>query len=258
MPHLTVNGANLYYEQAGSGEHALVLIHGNVASSRWWDDLFAPLAEQFTVVRLDLRGCGQSEPAGGNSVAQYAADVQGLLEQLGLKRVTVVGHSLGGAVSMQLAVTAPELLEGMVLINSAPAEGLVTPEERKPLIEMMIQDRNLMKMSLAAVIPTKASGEFFETLVDDAMIAGPTCVPNYTSLGETDYRPLLANTNVPTLIVFGTQDSLITLEMTQRTKDSIPGSEILFYEGIGHSPNIEAPERLLADLKAWVQEKVGV
>ncbi|MBL0388722.1 alpha/beta hydrolase [Tumebacillus sp. ITR2] len=258
MPHLNVNGANLYYEQAGNGEHTLVLIHGNVASARWWDHIFAPLAEKFTVVRVDLRGCGQSEPAGGNSVPQYAADVKALLEELGKTQVTLVGHSMGGAISMELAVTAPHLLEGMVLINSSPAEGLVTPDERKPLVEMMTKDRNLMKMSLAAVVPTAASGEFFELLVEDAMIAGPTAVPNYTSLGETDYRPLLSNCTIPTLIVFGTQDSLITMEMTERTRDAIPGSQVVLYEGIGHSPNIEAPQRLIDDVTAFVTEKVGV
>lgn len=258
MPHLTINGANLYYEKAGAGERTLVLIHGNVASARWWDPIFEPLAKQYTVIRVDLRGCGQSEPAGGNSIQQYAADVQGILQALGHSKATFVGHSMGGAITMELAVTAPEWVEAMVLVNTAPAEGLVTPEERKPLLEMMIRDRNLMKMALAAVMPTAASGEFFEALVDDAMIAGPTTVPNYTSLGETDYRPRLAECQIPTLIVYGTQDSLISLEMMERTQASIPDSSLLLYEAVGHSPNVESPERLMRDLEAFVQEKVGV
>jgi branched-chain amino acid transport system permease protein len=258
MPHLTVNGANLYYEKAGQGERTLVLIHGNVASARWWDPMFTPLAERHTVVRVDLRGCGQSEPAGGNSIPQYAADVQAILQELGLSKVTLVGHSMGGAISMELAVSCPELVEAMVLVNPAPAEGLVTPEERKPLVEMMIKDRNLMKMSLAAVIPTAASGEFFEALVDDAMIAGPTAVPNYTSIGARDFRPALASCRIPTLIVYGVQDSLISLEMMERTRDSIPESTLLLYEGMGHSPNVEAPERLMQDLEAFLRERVGV
>lgn len=248
MPHKRINGVNLYYEEAGQGEQTLLLIHGNVASSRWWDPMFDTLARTHRVVRVDLRGCGKSEAPGGNSVPQYSADVRALVQELGLQNVIAVGHSMGGAISMDIATVAPGLLKGMVLVNSAPAEGIVTPEERRPLIEQMIADRNLMKMSLAAVMPTAAQGELFEALVDDAMIAGPTCIPNYISLGETDYREALAATSLPTLIIYGDMDSLIALDMMERTQQAIPGSEMVLYEGIGHSPNVEAPERMVEDL----------
>jgi 3-oxoadipate enol-lactonase len=254
MPHMKIHGVNLYYEQAGAGQKVLLLIHGNVASSRWWDHIFAPLAERYKVVRVDLRGCGRSEGDGGagNNVKQYSADLRALLKALGHEKAVLVGHSMGGAIAMDMAVNEPDLVEAMVLINSAPAEGIVTPEERKPLIEQMIRDRNLMKMALAAVVPTAATGEFFEKLVDDAMVAAPTMVPNYTSLGEADYREQLAGADLRTLIVYGQLDSLITQDMMERTQAVIPGSELVLYEGVGHSPCVEAPERLLQDIVRFV------
>lgn len=255
MPHKSINGVNLYYELAGEGETTLVLIHGNIASARWWDHVYAPLAEQYRVLRVDLRGCGQSEAPGvGNTVEQYSADVRALLHELGLGNVVVVGHSMGGAITMDMAVREPELMRGMVLLNSAPAEGIVTPEERKPLIQMMINDRNLMKMALAAVVPTAATGDFFEALLEDAMVAAPTMISNYTSLGEADYREQLKDLQIPTLILYGTQDSLITLDMMERTRDAIPNAALITYEGIGHSPNVEAPERFLGDIFTFVKE----
>ena len=258
MPHMNVNGVNLYYEQAGRGETALVLVHGNVASARWWDLVWEKLTENYTVVRMDLRGCGRSEQPGyGHEISQYSADVRALVSELGLNSSVVVGHSMGGAIAMDMAVTEPMLVKGMVLVNPAPAEGIVTPEERKPLIEKMICDRNLMKMALAAVVPTAAQGEFFESLVDDAMIAGPTIIPNYTSLGEADYRERLADVNIPALIVFGTQDSLLTLDMMERTLDAIPDSELVLYEGIGHSPSVEAPQRLVRDIERFVEKRMS-
>ncbi|MFC4766016.1 alpha/beta fold hydrolase [Effusibacillus consociatus] len=258
MPQITVNGVTLHYQQAGQGETVLVLIHGNLASGRWWDPVWTRLSGNYTVVRLDLRGCGQSEqPGHGNTVPQYSSDARALLKELGFKNVIVVGHSMGGSITMDMAVTEPEMVQGIVLVNPAPAEGLVTPEERKPLLEQMIRDRNLMKMALAAVIPTAAQGEFFESLVDDAMIAGPTVVSNYTSLSEADYREKLAAVKIPTLIVFGTQDSLISLDMMERTRDAIPCSELVLYEGIGHSPNVEAPERLAEDIKRFAEKIIG-
>lgn len=255
MPLMEVNGVRMYYEQAGRGEHTLLLIHGNVASSRWWDRVWEALAGRYAVVRMDLRGCGRSDrPGGGYNVPQYSEDVRALVRELGLGRVIVVGHSMGGAIAMDMAVAEPERVQGMVLVNPAPAEGIVTPEERKPLIEQMIRDRHLMKMALAAVVPTAAQGEFFERLVDDAMIAGPTIIPNYTSLGQADYRGRLAHVNVPALIVYGTQDSLISLDMMERTRDAIPGSELLLYDGVGHSPNVEDPNQLVKDIVRFMSK----
>lgn len=254
MAYMRINEVNLYYEQAGSGEKTLVLIHGNVASARWWDPVWQRLAEEYTVVRIDLRGCGQSDkPGHGNTVPQYGEDVRALMKGLELRNVIVVGHSMGGSIAMDIAVNEPQLVRGMVLVNSAPAEGIVTPEERKPLINRMTRDRNLMRMSLSAVVPTAAQGDFFELLVDDAMIAGPTMVSNYTSLGEADYRAGLASVKLPTLIVFGMQDTLISLDMMERTRDAISGSNLILYEGVGHSPNVEAPERLVEDVRKFVQ-----
>lgn len=257
MPQLRVNGISMYYERAGRGDPSLVLIHGNVASSRWWEPVWGKLAEHFSVVRMDLRGCGRSErPGWGHAVPQYSADVRELIRELGLENVVLVGHSMGGSIAMDMVVSVPGAFRGLILVNPAPAEGMVTSEERRPLIEQMIRDRHLMRMALAAVVPTAAEGDFFEALVDDAMIAGPTMVPNYVSLGYADYRERLAAVRIPTLIVYGTLDSLISLDMMIRTQKTIPGSELILYEGVGHSPNVEAPERLVKDIVRFVQEKI--
>ncbi|HEU4963492.1 MAG TPA: alpha/beta hydrolase [Bacilli bacterium] len=254
MPHQQINGFRMHYEQAGAGEQTLLLIHGNVASARWWDRVWQPLAERFTVVRVDLRGCGQSErPEEGNTIEQHSADVRALAEHLGLANVIVVGHSLGGSITMDIAVQDPEWLRGIVLLNSAPAEGFVTPEERAPLLQQMIQDRNLMKMALAAMVPTAATGEYFEQLVDDAMVAGPTMYSHYQSLNHADYREKLAERDIPALILYGQQDSLILLDMMERTQQAIRGSELVTYEDVGHSPNVEAPERFVADVVRFAE-----
>jgi branched-chain amino acid transport system permease protein len=202
---------------------------------------------------VDLRGCGSSEQAGyANTITQYSADVHALVQKLGLRQGIVVGHSMGGSIAMDLAVSCPEFVKGMVLVNPAPAEGFFTPEERQPLLEKMIQDRNLMRMALTAVVPTAAHGDLFEALVDDAMIAGPTVVSNYKSLCEADYRQELAEIKIPALIVYGKQDSLISLDMMERTRDVIAGSELLVYDEVGHSPNVEAPVRLTADIHKFL------
>jgi 3-oxoadipate enol-lactonase len=256
MPHQQINGVNLYYEQAGQGDQTLVLIHGNVASLRWWDLVFEELAQSFHVVRIDLRGCGQSGQAESYSVPEYASDVRALIETLALQNVVLVGHSMGGAIAMDIAVHAPALVQGLLLLNPAPAEGLDAPDEPIPLLEQMSRDRNLMKMALAATMPTAAGGELFEKLVDDAMVAGPTVLPNYRSIGEIDYRPQLVGLQIPATILYGALDNLISRELIDRTQQAIPGCELVLYEGIGHSPNVEAPKLFIADVKHFVESRV--
>lgn len=257
MPQHRINGVNLWYEQAGQGSPTLVLLHGNLASKRWWDLVFPMLAETYTVVRVDLRGNGESEQADSYSIPEYGADVREQIKALGLTDVIVVGHSMGGAVAMDIAANEPELIRGFLLLNSAPIDGMDASEEIIPLLVQMSQDRNLMKMSLAATVPTAASGELFEALVDDAMLAASTVVPNYKSIGSIDYRLQLAETELPCKIVYGTLDNLITREMVDRTQQAIPGSELVLLEGVGHGTTVEAPERVVAEIHRFVARVMG-
>lgn len=255
MPYQLVHGVQLYYEIQGRGKQNLVLIHGNVGSSRWWDLVLPELLDEFTVLRMDLRGAGRSErPGTGYTLQQYSKDVRDLMHQLSFTPAVVAGHSMGGGIAMDMACTEPELLQGMILINSAPAEGLQTPPERKPLIESMISDRNLMRMALAAVVPTAAKGEFFEALVDDAMIFAPAMISNYESIGESDYQELLKTSAIQTLILYGKEDSLITIEMMRRTQAVIPLSRMWEFEGIGHSPIVEIPLQVAKRIQQFAKD----
>src|SRR5262245_21916165 len=100
---ITVNGVDTYYEDSGSGP-TLVLVHGLGASTVVWRKVVGPLSEDFRVVRYDLRGLGQSAtPEPPYTWAEVVADLDALLDALELEDVTLVGHSLGGALSLSYA-----------------------------------------------------------------------------------------------------------------------------------------------------------
>jgi pimeloyl-ACP methyl ester carboxylesterase len=123
MPHLTANQINLCYEVNGAGQ-PLVLIHGLGSSTRDWEPQVAEFSKTFQVITFDLRGHGQSDkPAGPYAIAQFAADLAGLLTALGARAAHVVGISLGGTVAFQFALDHPAMTRTLTIVNSAPAMG---------------------------------------------------------------------------------------------------------------------------------------
>ena len=110
MEHETIklHGHSVSYQRAGWGP-LLVLLHGIAGSSDTWNDVIEPLAERYTVVAPDLLGHGESaKPRGDYSLGAYASGIRDLLTALGHEKGTIVGHSLGGGVAMQLAYQFPD------------------------------------------------------------------------------------------------------------------------------------------------------
>src|SRR5437588_565934 len=115
---IVLHGHRVSYRQAGWGP-VIVLIHGITGSSVTLEDVIEPLAENYTVVAPDLLGHGESaKPRGDYSLGAYASGIRDLLAALGHDRATVVGHSLGGGIAMQMAYQFPERVDRLVLVSS--------------------------------------------------------------------------------------------------------------------------------------------
>ena len=115
---ITLHGHRVSYRCGGEGP-LLVLVHGITSSSASWEPVLPALAEHFTILAPDLLGHGQSDkPAGDYSLGSHACLVRDLMLTLGHERATIVGHSLGGGVAMQVAYQFPELVGRLVLVAS--------------------------------------------------------------------------------------------------------------------------------------------
>ena len=113
-----VHGHTVGYRRVGEGE-AVVLIHGLAGSSRSWKDVMPTLSQTNDVIAPDLMGHGESaKPMGDYSLGSHASGLRDLLVTLGVPSATVVGHSFGGGVAMQLAYQHPELCDRLVLLSS--------------------------------------------------------------------------------------------------------------------------------------------
>lgn len=103
MDNKVVNGTTIAYQEQGEGE-TVVLLHGFCGSSAYWEKVLPLLAEQYRVICPDLRGHGSTDaPMGAYTIEQMADDVVGLMEELGIEKYTLLGHSMGGYVALSLA-----------------------------------------------------------------------------------------------------------------------------------------------------------
>jgi len=120
LQHVTIHGHSVGYRRAGSSNaQTILLIHGLAGSSKTWDAVIDELAVDYDVIAPDLLGHGESaKPLGDYSLGAFASGLRDFLAVLDVRSATVVGHSFGGGVAMQLAYQHPHLTDRLVLVGS--------------------------------------------------------------------------------------------------------------------------------------------
>jgi len=237
---VTVLGKSMYYVESGSGP-AVVLVHGNTGSSRWWKK--AMNLNGSRTIAPDLPNFGRSDALDTADIDLYADYLAAFIEALGLERPIVVGHSLGGAVVMAMAARRPELPGALVIVDGAAPSGLVTPEAHYPYIELFRTNRDMMRQALAAVTPTMDDPAFLDELTEDAMAMAPHAFSgNARALARFDYTGRAGAYTGPVMVVWGRKDSIITEAMARETAAAYRGSRLLVLDSVGHSVMAEDPE----------------
>jgi pimeloyl-ACP methyl ester carboxylesterase len=243
MPFVQLsNGLELFYREAGAADGpVLLLLHGNTASSLWWERVIPHLPGGWRILAPDLRGCGDStKPAGGWSMSDLAADIALFLGALQVDRAVIVGHSLAGGIALQVAAEYPALVERLVLINSAPIDGLrLGPEAYVEVPE------GVLRYALGLMMPTAPQDEFYERLLAESVAkSGPARIRHGRALFGMDLSSVAGSITQPTLVIWGAQDPLVKREMMERTAAALPNAVLEVWDEVGHSAPVEAPERL--------------
>ncbi len=252
----------------------LLLVHGMAGSSVTWKHVMPALAQRYTVLAPDLLGHGRSDkPRGEYSLSAHVNTLRGLLDALGHQRATVVGQSLGGGVAMQLAYEFPERCERLVLVNSGGLgrevnlilRGLTLPgaDYVFPLVcSPRLRDagsRVATWLRRAGVKSTPASQEIwrsYASLADAptrrAFFRGLRDVIDLGGQAVSALSRLYRAAALPTLIVWGAEDPFIPVNHGVAAHEAIPGSRLEIFEGVGHYPHCEAPERFVAVLVDFI------
>ncbi len=236
----------------------LLLLHGSYGSSRWWERLSPFLPEEIYAIAPDLRGCGQTDKTEqGYFVEEQAQDLAALVDALGWHDYHLMAHSSSGAIAMEYAFNERRALNTLTLVNTAPIEGIYTPIDTYMVLEAMRTDRDLLHKAILALMPSiplvgdEANREYVELLVDDAAQMAPAAFTEVArGLAQWNRFADASQLTLPTLLVWGENDTIVDRDVTTRTLIALPGANNLeVLRGVGHSPMIEAPA-VLAD--RWV------
>ncbi len=232
----------------------VLLLHGSYGTSRWWERFAQALPEQIYAVAPDLRGCGgSSKSVAGYSIEEQSRDVEALVQALDWDDFHLVAHSSSGAIAVEYALQNPGRLSTLTLVSSVPVEGVFTPIDGYMLLEQMKHDRPLLAQAIALLAPSlraqpqkSGNDSLLQTLVDDAQQMAPAAfVEVARGLSHWNRFADASRLTLPTLLVWGDQDSIVDRAAATRTLLAIPGANNLeVLRGIGHSPMLEAPQRL--------------
>lgn len=270
-----LHGRRVTYAEAGSGP-VLLMIHGIGASFESdWTAVIELLARNHTVIAPDLPGHGASAPGAGDySIGALAAGLRDLLLTTGHDSATLVGHSLGGGVAMQFAYQFPELAERLVLVSSGGLGVEVSPVLRAaalPGASLFIAATAGPGRVAGSAIARGLAAIGLQPKADVAELAR-----GYASLEDPDRRAAFLATlrsvvdahgqrvdagdrlylteGVPVLIIWGARDSIIPLAHGEHANELIPESRLEVFDGVGHSPQVEAPGCFVAVLERFLAE----
>jgi len=256
MPEATNGDVTLHYEDEGSGEPVL-LIHGHTMDRRIWDPVMPGLrATDLRALRPDLRGHGFSaRPDFGYHVSHHASDMVAVLEDAGIDSATVVGYSIGGGVALEMALTSPGRVRGLVLMSP------VMPD--RPFEASFMENlRDVARMARsegieAAMLGPWASNPLFEFSFSKAGVREAAMAINRDFPGaeylatqrdrierEWTVPERLPEIDVSTVVIAGDRETPGFRAYAEEAAEGIPGARIEFYENCGHLLPLEEPDRV--------------
>ena len=262
----TVHGYRQAFRMAGNGQ-TVVLIHGIGDSSTTWTPVMRGLARRYRVLAPDLMGHGSSDkPRGDYSVGAYANGIRDLISVLGIERVTLVGHSLGGAVAMQFAYQFPERTERLVLVGTGGVGREVTPLLRaaslpgaelalaalrwptvRQQIGLLVKGLQLLGTGLGLDAPDllRVVDSLPDAASRSAFIRTLRAVVDYRGqVGTLLDRCYLAQ-GMPTMLMWGERDQVLPSVHAGIAHVSMPGSRLELFENAGHFPFHTDPQRFI-------------
>ncbi|WP_217167988.1 alpha/beta fold hydrolase [Streptomyces sp. AC512_CC834] len=247
----------------------MLLVHGSGASGASWGPVVPTLAGRRHVLRIDLPGCGKSPPMKPYDVPVQAGRVAALLDDLGLRSVTVAGHSSGGYVATALAELRPDLVGAIALVSTGPGLDAFLPQPvvlrvmlappLGPLLWSRRTDTMLRKgIRATAAGPVDIPGDMVADLRGISYRAFRTVARGNTAyLAERSVPERLAALDVPVLVLFGAADPRWDPSSARRY-DAVPNARVELLPGVGHLPPLEAPEATGELLLGLAAKDVGI
>lgn len=286
------NGETIGYRESGCGDKIIILVHGNMTSSKHWDILIEAMPEEYKIYAIDLRGFGISsynDPI--DSIKDFSEDLKLFVDEMGLQEFYLGGWSTGGGVSMQFVADYPNYVKKLILVESIGVKGYPTyplDEKRRRLSDKPFQSREDLAGDLVGMAPlVKAyknkDKEFFRNLwnaviythekpsdskydeyLEDMLTQVNTIDVHWALIkfnisnehnGVTDGTGEVNKITLPTLVIQGDRDRVVVPKIGEEIKTAIGDNATFVSLEAGHSPLIDSLEPLVKNIVNFIEDK---
>jgi pimeloyl-ACP methyl ester carboxylesterase len=279
MTRTILHGHEMNFTDSGNGP-SVVLVHGLMSSSRTWSGQVDRLAARHRVVAPDLFGHGESDkPPGDYSLGAHAASLRDLFDALEVPSATLVGHSLGGGIALQMAYLFPDRVEAVVLVSSGglgrelnpllraatlPGSELVLPVLSSSWLHT-IGDTALRlwgKVGLPAVSPsTDEAWQGLSSLADGdtrrAFLSTSRSVIDITGQTVSAQNRLAGIASRPSMLIWGERDRIVPSAHVEAARQELPDTRIEMFARSGHFPHLDEPDRFAGVLDDFMTTTVA-
>lgn len=269
----TIDGERIHLIDRGQGP-AIVLIHGFLGNTASFRSIIDDLSRDHRVIALDLPGFGFSDRDPGFDLSQeaHARRVARVLDEAGIQRATILGHSMGGAIAQRFAARFPERTERLVLLcavnaGEVPEWDRLGRRAKAALTGMRLLTKSPTLMNRLTLRTMRSIvGDPDRLTADDAWVyTVPLLRPGTVGCLESMFRRLreeqpvdLGRITAPTLVLSGECDTAVPPSVGLRLVESIPGARAHVWPGIGHLPAEEDPTAVLEQLRAFIAQPAAV
>ena len=273
------NGARVHYRDEGAADGAtVVLIHGAMASLHTWEPWVAILGQHYRVITLDLPGHGLTGqvPEDAYGADAFTETIDAVVNALGVERFVLGGNSMGGGATWRYALTYPQRVRAMILVDSVPpgdwreSTAAAAPaddaeSERSAPIGFALLRQSWFRAIARYLDPAPLVEQGLLSAYNNSPVVNQALIDRYYELilregtraailnRSSGYNRNGANTDVsaltqPTLVMWGAQDSLIPVRLADQFAQRLPNAQVVIYDDLGHIPMEEDPQRSAADV----------
>jgi pimeloyl-ACP methyl ester carboxylesterase len=254
----TADGLTLVYDSRGHGDTALVFLHGWCGNRSWWKNQVDEFAPSYRIIAVDQAGHGESGQERKEwTIQALAADVESLVKSLGLKRVILVGHSMGGSIALAAAKRLPGTVVGIVGVDTLQNAEMKPPaEQRKQFLASFEADfKGTMRAGLRGMLPEKVDPAFLESLATGAERQDRTMAINLLrNFGELDLPTLFRDAKVPVRCINSGGGFAFFAPTATDINKKYADFKATTIDNVGHFPMLEKPAEFNEKLREVLKE----
>ena len=244
METININGIELAYMRRGEGK-PLVLLHGYPLDHHIWDLVAQLLEDKFDLILPDRRGFGKSSTVDTPyTMDDFASDIAGLLDHLGIQKAAIAGHSMGGYAALAFANRYPDRVGGLGMVASQVLADSPERKEGRYKTATDISEHGTQGV-VEAMAPKLTPDQNLQLSVRDVIARQQPAalIGALKAIAErNDTTTLFSQFSFPVVIIHGDADDLIPIDRAREMKDLVPRAELVELKGVGHLPMLESPQ----------------